>query len=236
MSTVFRNSEKRLSHLLEKIRSKSSNSSSSSSKKFKKLQVKYERYDDASDSYKIVKQKEGGGPRFVDLEVMAPVSFKEIKRKIISLYFDENSSCNHFKEDHIDCIIDLVSVSGQHLSDNEDFWEYIQKKGLVISKTILILRSKLIIDDKEDSLPPLDSKRKRKTCHLCNNIYEGQECFCSIDNTDPAHSLDMLHASNNFEDWLSSYSDGLIPDESQVQTASRCNICHCTMQGICICF
>ena len=33
----------------------------------KKLQVKYERFDPISKTYKLVRQKDGGGPRFIDV-------------------------------------------------------------------------------------------------------------------------------------------------------------------------
>ena len=49
--------ERRLSNLLEKIRSKSGKTSD---KKMKKLQVKYERFAFASKTYKLVRQKLGG--------------------------------------------------------------------------------------------------------------------------------------------------------------------------------
>ena len=58
--------ERRLSKLLEKIRSKSYVRAKSSSKKMKKLQVKYERFDPMFKTYRLCRQKDGGGPRFLD--------------------------------------------------------------------------------------------------------------------------------------------------------------------------
>ena len=50
--------ERRLSNLLEKIRSKSCiRGSVKSSKKMKKLQVKYKRFDPISKTYKLIRQK-----------------------------------------------------------------------------------------------------------------------------------------------------------------------------------
>ena len=61
--------ERSLSNLLEKIRSKSCirGSARSSVKKMKKLQVKYECFDLISKTYKLVRQKDEAGPRFMDL-------------------------------------------------------------------------------------------------------------------------------------------------------------------------
>ena len=60
--------ERRLSKLLEKIRSRTCirSSAKSSSKKMKKLQVKYERFDPMFKTYRLCRQKDGGGPRFLD--------------------------------------------------------------------------------------------------------------------------------------------------------------------------
>ena len=61
--------ERSLSNLLEKIRSKSCirGSARSSVKKMKKLQVKYECFDLISKTSKLVRQKDEAGPRFMDL-------------------------------------------------------------------------------------------------------------------------------------------------------------------------
>ena len=76
---------------MEKIRSKSCirGSVKSSIKKMKKLQVKYERFDLISKTYKLVRQKDEGGPRFIDLYTEGTVLFKDICAKI------ENENCNY---------------------------------------------------------------------------------------------------------------------------------------------
>ena len=78
--------ERRLSKLLEKIRSKSYIRAKSSSKKTKKLQVKYERFDPMLKTYKLVREKDGGIPRFIDVYTEDKILFKDNRAKAEKLF------------------------------------------------------------------------------------------------------------------------------------------------------
>ena len=129
--------ERKLSNLLEKIRSKSCirGSAKSSSKTIKKLQVKYERFDYISKTYKLVRQKEGGGPRFTDVYTEDTILFKNIRAKVVRHFFD-NENCNYFVEELHEC-----DIIGQQLHENECLWDYLKRKGIILSRTTLVLRS-----------------------------------------------------------------------------------------------
>ncbi|XP_057316245.1 uncharacterized protein LOC130657280 [Hydractinia symbiolongicarpus] len=201
-----RKTEQRLGQLLSKIRAKSSESGSSQyssrpSKKYKKLQLKYERYDNLINEFKVVRLKDGGGPRFVDVEQETPISFQEIKELAKNFYFDDNN-CNNFSENVAECTIDLVAITGQNIDEDEDMWEYLKRKGLVISKTFSVLRS-TYVDLSEDNLPAVfnnfnefnesmnvESTPKRKLCHTCHCTYTGSECFICLQNQEYLESLE----------------------------------------------
>ena len=76
--------ERRLSNLLEKIRSKSCirGSAKPSSKKMKNLQVKYEHFEPISKTNKLVWQKDGGRLRFSTVYTEDTILFKDIRVKV----------------------------------------------------------------------------------------------------------------------------------------------------------
>ena len=41
-------------------------------------------------------------------------------------------------EDKINCVIELVSMSGQNLKDEKDLLEFLKQKGLCVSKTFFV--------------------------------------------------------------------------------------------------
>ena len=135
--------ERRSSNLLEKIRSKSCirGSAKSSSKKMKKLQVKYERFDPISKTYKLVRQKDRRGPRFIIVYAEDRILFKDIHAKVEKLFFD-NENYNYFVEELRKCVTSRNDITGQQqLDENESLWDYLKRKRIILSRTTLVLRS-----------------------------------------------------------------------------------------------
>ena len=99
---------------MEKIKSKSCirGSARSSVKKMKKLQVKYECFDLISKTYKLVRQKDEAGPRFMDLWTEDTILFKDNRAKV------ENENCNYFVEVLHGCVTSINDVTGQQLDEN----------------------------------------------------------------------------------------------------------------------
>ena len=64
--------------------------------------------------------KDGGGIRYIDVETSAVLTFKEIRETATHLYFDHDASQNSFMEDNINCLIELVGMSGQNLKVEDD--------------------------------------------------------------------------------------------------------------------
>ena len=64
--------------------------------------------------------KDGEGIRYIDVETSAVHTFKEIRETATHLYFDHDASQNSFMEDNINCLIELVGMSGQNLKVEDD--------------------------------------------------------------------------------------------------------------------
>ena len=137
--------ERSLSNLLEKIRSKSCTrgNAKSSVKKMKKLQVTYIK------TYKLVRQKDGGGSRFIDLYTEDTILFKNIRAKV------ENENCNYFVGELHECVTLINDITGKQLDENEFLWDYLKKKKTCknyLKRTFVQLkyRMKVFFDDMGD--------------------------------------------------------------------------------------
>ena len=195
--------DKRLSGLLSRIRSETS-SKINLSRKIKNPEVKYERFDPILEQYKTVRLKDGGGIGYIDVETSTIVTIKEIRDTVTHLHFDHDVSQNSFMEDKINCVIELVSMSGQSLKDEDDLWEFLKRKGLCVSKTYFVLRytyinfenddqdlpeinnyftkitASLFGTNEEEEEKPVSTSVKRSVCQTCCHIYQGNECIISV--------------------------------------------------------
>ena len=134
--------DRRLSNfLLEKIRSRSCirSSAKSSTKKMKKLQVKYERLDPISKTYKLVRQKDRGVQGLLiyilRIQLYLNISTKVEKRS------GDNENGNYFVKELHEYVTSINDITGQQLDENECLWEYLKRKGTIISRTTLVWRS-----------------------------------------------------------------------------------------------
>ena len=122
--------------------------------------------------------------------------------------------CNHFLERLNECYVTLNELSGHILLDTENIWEYVARKGIMMSKTVLILRSRdeNLVDSEDDSLPTvctlnndaispdavstlndvgyseLIESLKRKICDTCACTYVG-DCLRCVQNSQYGYSL-----------------------------------------------
>ena len=81
------------------------------------------------------------------------MSFREIKKRALNLYFDQDG-CNVFQENEFDCISSICNESGIDFDESSDLWDYLESKGLFISKTVFVLKTQFIADTGDD-LPEL---------------------------------------------------------------------------------
>ena len=164
--------------------------------------MKYERFDPITKVYKIVKQRDGGGARFLDVSCSDIVTFKVIRERAEKLFFYDNN-CNHFLENISECYVTINDLSGHTMDETESLWDYVERKGIIISKTVLILRScdeslwHLNCDEDDDEILPsafptvntpsltaeVTDSIKRKICGTCSSTYIGDDCLrCTQDN------------------------------------------------------
>ena len=94
-------------------------------KKMNKLQVKYERFDVISKTYKLVWQKDGGDTKFIDVYSEGTTLFKDICAKV------ENQNCNYFVKVLHDCVTSMNDITRQQLDENECLWDYLKKENLL---------------------------------------------------------------------------------------------------------
>ena len=74
------------------------------------------------------------------------------KRGLIS-YFDQDG-CNEFQENEFDFIRSVCNEADIDIDENNDLWDYLESKGLFISKTVFVLKAQFIADTADD-LPEL---------------------------------------------------------------------------------
>ena len=151
---------------------------------------------------------DGGGIRYIDVETSTVVTFKEVWETATHLYFDHDASQDSFMEDKTNCLIELVSMSGQNIKDEDDLWEFLKRKGLCISKTFFVLWSKYINFENDDQgLPEINSyftktttslfgtneeeeekpvaiSVKRRVCQTCCHRYQGNECIICMQSSE----------------------------------------------------
>ena len=170
--------ESRLGNLLTKIRSGNKKGESSKSGTVKHIHIKWHRYNAIKNQYKIVKASEGGGTRFLEVKQNEPISFQEMQTRAVELFFDEHG-CNYFLEHHSQCDFVLCSPTGVQIESDKNFWDYLEEKGLYISKTYLILKSQDSDFQVEDSF--LEDTPPKEELNGKSSLNEPQEDIQNMD-------------------------------------------------------
>jgi len=183
----IKKTEQRLSTLLSKIRTKSENTK----RLIKKLHIKYERYCPEFSIFKSVKAKDGGGSRFIEIEQQSPINFLKIRQIASELYFD-NDDCNNFFENKLLCNFEIVTVSGHTVKEEEDLWDFLKRKGMCISKTVFILRSKLYCNDDTDDDTDDDLPTAFQTAHDNSNDSNANLTLTAFSSSRPSSTLQRI--------------------------------------------
>lgn len=240
-----RKTETRLGNLLSRVRQKASSSSSKSytPQKIKKVQVKWERYNPSKEGYEIVKQKDGGGYRFIKVEVGTPLNFEELKYKALKLYFDQND-CNNYMEAESECMKSLCGPNGETLDEDEDLWAYIERKGLFLSKCWFVLSTKSVAYDHDNEYEEADQETlnkqndyvetftenfchaitepkeisRRRICSVCHCSYIGNQCIICIQNNE--YSASCI-ADSNLNLFGSLFEPSCVDDDSQLSNENE---------------
>ena len=106
------------------------------------------------------------------MNLRVQLSFRETEKRALNLYFDQDGS-NVFQENEFDCISSICNEAGIDIDKNNDLWDYLESKGLFISKTVFVLKTQFIADT-GDYLPEL---RLTPITHIFQQLSELRNIF-----------------------------------------------------------
>ena len=149
-----RQAESRLGNLLSKIRTKHSESVNSIKKK--KIHLRWKRFDPTKGVYNIVSHKFGGGYRFSMME--ENIKVEKLKEQACNLFFPNGR--NSYGELLESCQMMLTDAGDTEINDNMILKEYLDRRGIYVSRTYFVLKTKY-----EDI--------------LSNDVPFPQMCYCS---------------------------------------------------------
>ena len=86
--------------------------------------------------------------------------FPAIEKKCIDVFFDDHGR-NLFFEERSDCLFSINDASESETDLNENIWDYLDKKGIILSKSRFILKSK-------DITPRIQSTEDYPSSILCS--------------------------------------------------------------------
>ena len=182
----------RLSGLLDRIRGQSRGKKRKADKEHR-IQVRWIHYNDKSKLFLPVRQKNGGGNRFVTYCGLEPPTMEELKQKASALFFpDGKSTFAGLLDDMFLDICDSSQTAIFEFPGDGTVESYLKHNGLYPSTTYLYLRSQnkdAIFSEFEDEPEGLEQPRtltsqvesgadKRVVCPVCSCTFvEGDECI-----------------------------------------------------------
>ena len=203
----------RMSDLVHRIRSRSQSSTSSGSKikkrkmervKEHRIQVCWSHWNKAKCEFMPVKQKNGGGNRYIVYTDPPSLLLGELKQKAIDLFFPSGKNKYGGSAD----ILSFTLCDATQAPVHEFPWDgtlndYLKENGLYASTTYFYLRSKQKdiseyangnVNDDSDSQS--ESANNRVICDVCKCTYEeGDTCIRCEQNTEYEQSLIADHMS-----------------------------------------
>jgi len=162
------------------------------------IQVRYLR--DIFGEKEYVAPKDGGGSRFITLDVPNP-TFQDLLNRSFDVYFIDGENFYGERKENVN--VKMLDITERAVVPHVKVFDYLQKRGLYPSKTFFIFQTTPItkdapvdtkaepvdikdepVDSKhEDYTPkievvsidnesiPLKSPLKRKTCHVCSKTH-----------------------------------------------------------------
>ena len=185
----------RLSGLLDRIRGQSRGKKRKTvTDKEHRIQFRWIHYDKKSEVFAPVRQKNGGGNRFVAYHASEPPTVEELKQKATALFFPDGKSA--FAGSVDDMLLDICDTTQSAIirfPGEGTVESYLKENGLYPSTTYLYLRSQhhdtfcsQLKADEENLERPVNlntsleasNAGKRVVCSVCSCTYlEGEECI-----------------------------------------------------------
>ena len=203
----------RMSDLVNRIRSRSQSSTSSGSKTKKRkmervkehrIQVRWSHWNKAKCELMPVKQKNGGGNRYIVYTDPPSLLLGELKQKAIDLFFPSGKNKYGGSADILSfTLCDATQAPVHEFPWDETLNDYLKENGLYASTTYFYLRSKQKgiseyvngnVNDDSDSQS--ESANNRVICDVRKCTYEeGDTCIRCEQNTEYEQSLIADHRS-----------------------------------------
>ena len=79
---------------------------------------------------------------------------RETSTPTLKLFEEHENLRGKFEENEFDCISSIYNDAVIDFDENNDLWDYLETKGLFISKTEFVLKTQFIADARDD-LPVL---------------------------------------------------------------------------------
>ena len=208
----------RLSGLLNRIRNHGSKSSNKKRKIVKehRIQVRWSHYDERKKEFSTVRQKNGGGNRFIPYTDEEPLTLETLTEKARALFFPDGE--NNFAGGIQEMNTWICNASGVAVFDFPDEGtvdDYLKKNGLYPSATYFFLRTQprhLSGDEFESSEPtgaeslptseerysvafstvlgPTSTASDREVCKVCGCSFKnGETCLRCEQNQEYQQSL-----------------------------------------------
>ena len=179
--------------MLDRIRGQSKGKKRKTDKEHR-IQVRWIHYDKKLEVYVPVRQKNGGGNRFVAYTASEPPTVAELKQKATALFFpDGKSAFAGSVDDMLLDICDTTQTAIIRFPGEGTIESYLKENGLYPSTTYLYLRSQhqdtffsQLEEDEEKFEGPVNLNTaqaatdagKRVVCSVCSCTYlEGEECI-----------------------------------------------------------
>ena len=127
--------------MLDRIRGQSRGKKRKTDKEHR-IQVRWIHYDEQSESFVPVRQRNGGGNRFVAYTALEPPTVEEVKQKATALFFpDGKSAFAGSVDDMLLDICDATQMAIIRFPGDGTIESYLKENGLYPSTTYLYPRS-----------------------------------------------------------------------------------------------
>ena len=230
----------RLTGLLNRIRNHGSNSSNKKRKIVKehRIQVRWSHYDERKKEFSTVRQKNGGGNRFIPYTDEEPLKLETLTEKARALFFPdgENNFAGRIQEMNT-WICNASGVAVFDFPDEGTVDDYLKKNGLYPSSTCFFLRTQprhLSGDEFESSEPTgtesLPTSEERSSVVFSTGLEPSSTtsdrdvckvCGCSFKNGETC-----LRCEQNHE-----YQQSLLADRAKTAAAEELDLEEEELQG-----
>ena len=207
----------RLSGLLDRVRSNSKRPTNVKKRKNDKehrIHVRWIHYNSLTKTFETVRQRNGGGNRFISYNASAPPNVEELKLLASKLFFPEGMSVFAGDVDDMQlAICDTTQTAIFEFPGAGTLDNFLKENGLYSSTTYLYLRPQAkdliytefqddILESSVDNFVNATSTSHRIVCTTCNCSYtEGQSCLRCEQNRELEESIIKDHSE--FEQYLS---------------------------------